>query len=76
MAFLNSSNKELKVVFTTKGKVESLKNGLLSQLMYFSVSDDNLLYTPDVLPSLTKDYSGCHSSSTDMVNNCKYKMNI
>ena len=75
MGFLDKNNEEVKLILTPHGKVKFLSEGLKDTFVYFTFSDDDLLYHLCVEPQGILEINGSHKSSTT-AKEPKYKVKI
>jgi hypothetical protein len=75
MGFLDKNNDELRLILTPHGKVKFLSEGLKDTFVYFTFSDDDLLYHLCVEPQGILEINGSHKSSTT-IKEPKYKVKI
>jgi hypothetical protein len=73
MAFINGNTSNVNFLLTKKGKEILLTKGLEKEIVYYSLWDDNFIYTLDVSPSLMPDVNGDSKSKVDLINN-KYEL--
>jgi hypothetical protein len=52
MGFVIGNNGDIQIVLTTKGKRALLENGLSDLIKYFSVHDDEVIYTLEQFPKV------------------------
>jgi hypothetical protein len=75
MAYVETGDKKLKFVLTTKGKEEGFDKGFLNIFKYFTVGDSGFIYTLDVGPDNLLDINGLHETSTNL-SSCPSNNNI
>jgi hypothetical protein len=75
MAYVETGDKKLKFVLTTKGKEEGLREGFLNIFKYFTVGDSQVIYTLESSPNNLIDINGSHETSTN-VSSCPSNNNI
>lgn len=73
MAFINGNSNKINFVLTNKGKEILATKGLDKNILYYSLWNDNFIYTLDVPPSLMPDINGEEKTKIDVINN-KYKL--
>jgi len=64
MGFLDKNTNEVKLTLTSHGKIKFLSEGLKDTFVYFTFSDDDLLYHLCVEPQGILEINGSHKSST------------
>jgi len=63
MGFVVGNNNDIQFVLTNKGKKALLENGLDQVIKYFSVHDDEVIYTVDVYPKVVS-VNGTNKNAT------------
>lgn len=69
MAFINGNPNAVNFVLTKKGKEMLAAKGLLNNIVYYSLWNDNFIYSLDVSPSIMPDINGSEKSKVDLINN-------
>lgn len=69
MAFINGNPNVVNFVLTKKGKEMLAAKGLLNNIVYYSLWNDNFIYSLDVSPSIMPDINGSEKSKVDLINN-------
>jgi hypothetical protein len=64
MTFINVNKNEFEIIFTEEGLNTMLAKGLISELKYFGLSDDNIIYTLDSPNQKTPDITGLKNNYT------------
>jgi hypothetical protein len=58
MTFIDVNKNEFEIIFTEEGLKTMLTKGLVSELIYFGLSDDNIIYTLNSGEQKTPDITG------------------
>lgn len=66
MAYTQTNSNEMKFVLTNAGKKLAFEQGLSNIIKYFSLCDDDVIYTMDVEPDKLKAINGYNEASTDV----------
>lgn len=74
MGFVVGNTDGVKFVLTDEGKKTLLNGGLLNLIQFFSVHDDEVIYTLDTFPKVI-DINGSKEDTT-LVNKTSYKQNL
>jgi hypothetical protein len=74
MGFVTGNNDNIKFVLTDRGKMTLLRGGLNNLIKYFSVHDDEVIYTIDVNPKVV-DINGSKEDTT-FNNKTTYKQSL
>jgi hypothetical protein len=74
MGFVEGNSGDVKLVLTNRGKRALLSDGLNTLIKYFSIHDDEVIYTIDVNPRIL-DINGSKEDAT-LNNNTNYKQSL
>ncbi len=69
MAFINGNPNSLNFVLTKEGKKLLMTKGLVNEIFYYSLWNDNFIYSLDVPPDFMPDINGSEKSKVDLINN-------
>ena len=62
MGFIDVSNKNFKILITDEGLKSTIENGLLTDIVSFSVWDDNIVYTNEEIEQPVPNNTGNRKS--------------
>jgi hypothetical protein len=66
MGFIDVSNKNFKILITDEGLKSTIENGLLTDIVSFSVWDDNIVYTNEEIEQPVPNNTGNRNSFTSI----------
>jgi len=74
MGFVVGDNKGIKLTLTNEGKKAMLEKGLDDSIRFFTINDDEIIYTLDTHPKVL-DVNG-NNTTTTLNNKTAYKYNL
>lgn len=68
MSFIGGDNDTIKFVLTPYGKTTLTQKGLANINMYYTLFDDEVIYTVNVFPTLISDINGVENKISEEIN--------
>jgi len=73
MSFIGGSKETFEFTLTPLGKRTLAQNGLVSEKLYYTFFDDEVIYTLNAYPNLIPDINGIENKISDTIN---FKYNL
>jgi hypothetical protein len=64
MGFINVNSNEFEIIFTEEGLKTMISKGILSEIVSFGLSDDNIIYTLETEKQPVPDITGSRNNYT------------